>query len=88
MITVLPVNFSRYCGSPGPKLETKSAHCAVVHSNNKLPGESLSVSDFPNVGVGSVDGGSDSVGEVSSSVWSIGEVMTLLSYSSSASESA
>ena len=40
------------------------------------------------MGVGSVEGGSESVGDVSSSVGRMGEVMTLLSYSSSASESA
>lgn len=39
------------------------------------------------VGVGSVEGGSESVGEVSSSVGITGEVAMLRSYSSSASES-
>ncbi len=54
----------------------------------RLSGESLSESICPNVGVCSVDGGSESVGEVSSSVGRRGEGKTLLSYSSSASESA
>lgn len=40
------------------------------------------------VGVCSADGGSESVGEVSESVGRWGDVMTLRSYSSSASESA
>lgn len=40
------------------------------------------------VGVCSAEGGSESVGEVSESVGSWGEVITLRSYSSSASESA
>ena len=40
------------------------------------------------VGVFSVEGGSDSVCEVSSSVATVGEVIKLRSYSSSASESA
>lgn len=48
----------------------------------------LSESVCPKVGVGSVEGGSESVGEVSSSVCRWGEGNTLRSYSSSASESA
>lgn len=53
----------------------------------ELPGDSFP-SERPKVGVGSVEGGSESVGEVSSSVGRIGEVISVLSYSSSASESA
>jgi hypothetical protein len=52
-------------------------------------GDLLSSPEAPYVvGVCSADGGSESVGDVSESVGSCGEVMTLLSYSSSASESA
>ena len=51
--------------------------------------DDLSPSGFSKVvGVCSVEGGSESVGEASSSVGSMGEVMRLRSYSSSASESA
>ena len=82
----IPRNWSQYCGSP--KLATKSAHCPVVHCKIELPGESFSVSERPKVGVGSVEGGSESVGEVSSSVGRMGEVISVRSYSSSASESA
>ena len=68
----------------------KSAHCPVDHSRIELVGESLSPLERSNVGVGSVDGGSEFVGEVSSSssIGRIGEVISLRSYSSSASESA
>ena len=54
----------------------------------EFPGDNFSVSARPKVGVGSVEGGSESVGEVSSSVGRIGEVISVRSYSSSASESA
>lgn len=77
----------QYCGNP--KLETKSAHSSVVHSVMIVLGELLSASRFPKVvGVCSAEGGSESVGEVSESVGKCGDVMTLRSYSSSASESA
>ena len=83
----IPVNFSVYCGRPN--FDKYSTHCFVVHSSIETPGEILSKSWWPNVvGVGSVEGGSESVGEVSSSVGMIGEVRRLRSYSSSASESA
>lgn len=64
------------------------AHSSVVHSVMMVRGEFLSRSGSSKVvGVCSVDGGSESVGEVSSSVGSMGEVMRLRSYSSSASDS-
>lgn len=67
----------------------KLAHSSTLHSVIIVLGESLSPSGFSKVvGVCSVDGGSESVGEVSSSVGIRGEVMILRSYSSSASESA
>ena len=63
----------------------------MVQSVITVRGDNLSLSGsaWPKVvGVCSVEGGSESVGEVSSSVGSIGEVKMLRSYSSSASESA
>ena len=84
----VPKNLSQYCDKP--KLEIKSAHSSVVHSVIIDRGEFLSVSKCPPkvVGVCSADGGSESVGDDSESFGRIGEVSTLLSYSSSASESA
>ena len=83
-----PKNLSQYCDNP--KLEIKFAHSLAVHSVTIDRGESLSKSTCPPkvVGVCSADGGSESVGEDSESLGKIGEVSTLLSYSSSASESA
>ncbi len=63
-----------------------SAHWLDVHPTIVWPGE-RSILCPKVVGVGSVEGGSESVGDSSSSVGSIGEVSTLRSYSSSASES-
>ena len=81
-----PKKCLQYCGNP--RLETKSAHSSVVQSVMSVLGEFLSASRLPNVvGVCSAEGGSESVGEVSESVAKCGEVMTLRSYSSSASES-
>lgn len=81
------MNVSQYCCSP--RLDIKCTHSSTLHSVIIVLGESLSPSGFSKVvGVCSVDGGSESVGEVSSSVGIKGEVMILRSYSSSASESA
>lgn len=64
------------------------AHSSAVHSVIIVRGEDLSPSGNSKVvGVCSVDGGPESVGEVSSSVAGIGEVKRLRSYSSSASAS-
>lgn len=64
-------------------------HSSAVQSeiiDRGVRGPSL---DWPNlVGVGSEDGISESVGDPSESVCRCGDVMTLRSYSSSASESA
>lgn len=64
-----------------------SAVCPVVHSKIDAPGEGFCVSVLPKVGVCSAEAGSESIGDVSSSVGRMGEVIMLLSYSSSASES-
>lgn len=84
------MNLSQYWGNWGPRLETKSAHCTVVHCLIESVGDSLSPLDLSKVGVGSVEGGSEFVVEVSSSssMGIVGEVISLRSYSSSASESA
>ena len=82
------MNLSQYWGNP--RLETKSAHCFVVHRTIESVGDSFSPFDRSKVGVGSVEGGSEFSVEISSSssMANVGEVISLRSYSSSASESA
>ena len=83
----VPKKLEQYCGRPRPLM--KPAHSSAVHSVMMVRGEEESPSMCPKVvGVFSVEGGSDSVWEVSSSVATVGEVIKLRSYSSSASESA
>jgi hypothetical protein len=82
----LPMNVSAYCSKPKPDM--KSAHCSAVHTVMRPVGEPLlSLECVKVVGVCSVEGGPESVGELSKSGGRVGEVMTLRSYSSSASES-
>lgn len=81
-----PTKESAYCGRPND--EMKSAHCSALHSVIRPLGEALSLPECENVvGVCSVDNDSESVGEDSKSGGRVGEVITLRSYSSSASES-
>jgi hypothetical protein len=79
---------SQYCRSPSVAMNC--AHSSAVHSVMIERGKVWSSTELPNVvGVCSLEGGSESVGEFSESVCSwVGDVMTLRSYSSSASESA
>lgn len=85
---MVPMILSQYCGKP--ILETKSAHCPVLHCIIESFGDSFSPLERSKVGVGSVEGGSEFSVEISSSssMGRVGEVISLRSYSSSASESA
>src|SRR5271170_341515 len=86
--TSIPMNASQYWRKP--KLAINCADSSAVHSVIIDLGSVWSSPGISKiVGVCSFDGGSESVGEPSESncIW-VGEVIRLLSYSSSASESA
>ena len=83
----IPLKASLYCFIPSD--EMNCADSSAVHSVMIVFGRRWSSPELPNVGVCSFERGSESVGECSESVLgNIGEATTLLSYSSSASESA
>jgi hypothetical protein len=78
----LPTNLSAYCSKPNAA--TKSAACSAVQSMTFPLGLVMSRA---NVGVCSVERPSDSIGDTENSVGSVGDITSLRSYSSSASES-
>src|ERR1700743_1747860 len=78
----IPTNLSAYCSKPSAA--TKSADCSADQSMTFPLGLVISRA---NVGVCSAERPSDSVGDTENSVGRVGDMTSLRSYSSSASES-